>query len=639
MERENAFDVSPLAGDRKTDGGLKLSRAQAEYMAFLRRRLNDAKSARDQVYDEFDGGTYLTRYDENLKGANAYLKPKKNPEDTVFSTGTTRQAVLALIANVRAGNFTAEVMPYDREDRPLADLGKALELVVHGMKAKDGDDAKQLLRFWELFTQGDAFVMQDWVEEFRVEKPKRRFDGKWRDEECVGRLKKVFEGCRRRLIPGRRMFLGSMFCDDFRNQPFVFEWDKITYAEARQLYGAWDNFRFVKEGGRFEASDEMGSYMESWSLSDVEAGEVEVIRYYDRHADEFQIVLNGTPMLPIGFPMPWEHGEYPVVHGWFEPIRSGFSYHNSIVRRMRNAQLLEDEVWRNIILMFQKSVFRPLLNNTGRNLTRRVQLPGAVTFGVSPDQLRPLEDGSPGVTSGMTTMAQMTRKNLDDNSIPEIKRGQFSGDRATATEIMQVQREAEIAMSLSANAAQRLEEGLDALMVADVVQYALRPGSVHSTRTATDAGLMENVIEVIKGSPEPRTPERRKADSIEMYRKEHEGGVRVSRRLKIYSDVKDVIGRVSVRSVSKPKPSSAADKIAFDQMIQRAFSLFGRSIEAPFWQDMFGQVWGVNPDRAFRRDASDMTSLLAPQKMSAEARGMAESATGAKALPDMQKVV
>jgi hypothetical protein len=97
---------------------------------------------------------------------------------------------------------------------------------------------------------------------------------------------------------------------------------------------------------------------------------VEVLIYQDKFNDEFQILLNGVMQLPVGFPMPWEHGEYNLVQGHLEPISAFFAYSKSIPDKTFLDQQVLDEMYRLAVLKTQKSFMPPIANYSANILTK-----------------------------------------------------------------------------------------------------------------------------------------------------------------------------------------------------------------------------------------------------------------------------
>src|SRR5436853_7379551 len=117
---------------------------EKEYAGYLQQRLQLARDQRNQNHDEFDGMTYIQYYESNLKGANSFIAPKKNREDTTFVTGTTRQAILALLAKINMLNLSPEVKAFNKNNHQDVSTGQAMEDIITKVDQLDNDELKKI---------------------------------------------------------------------------------------------------------------------------------------------------------------------------------------------------------------------------------------------------------------------------------------------------------------------------------------------------------------------------------------------------------------------------------------------------------------------------------------------------------------
>ena len=95
---------SPILADRKEAEQVKVpeySQDERDYLAGLQLRLERARNVRESPHEEFDGMSYTEWFTSNERGANTYVPPKKNREDTNFVSGTIRDKLFALLAALR----------------------------------------------------------------------------------------------------------------------------------------------------------------------------------------------------------------------------------------------------------------------------------------------------------------------------------------------------------------------------------------------------------------------------------------------------------------------------------------------------------------------------------------------------------
>lgn len=656
METNNG-NINPTQPEEKKElKQVPYSEPEKKYASYLQTRLQAARDQRNQNHDEFDGMTYMQYYESNLKGANSYIAPKKNREDTTFVTGTTRQALFAMIAKIAMLNLSPEVKAFDKNDHHDIHTGQAIEDVVIKAGELDHDEEKKLLRQYELYSQGTAFVEEIWTEEFVSNKTlnKKNWDGQVKDVNWRERLEKTYEGCRRNLIPGPNMYLGSITEFETEQQPFLFSVDYIPYDEAKALYGEWERWQYVtRELQPFSETQPSSLYFNNWRLNSTKTDMVEVIKYQDKWANEYMIILNGVMMMPVGFPMPWKYNEYNIVKQVFEIITPYFAYGGSLIKRLKTAQALEDEFWRLAILKTQQSYAAPRGNMTGKVLSSRILAPGKFTMGVNPDNLPALVDAK-GVNQAELAVLKLLKDNMHDNSLPDISQGQSPEGNPTATEVMQLQNQAKILMGLAVFAASLLEKKLAVLRVFNVLENWFEPTGTEANeardaiknkyRTASvkasipGAGKGRRVVKLADDMPkqEPYPGQDDIYDEEESLSKQEQQPVRITYLNP--KELKSVKYNWFVEVNPREKESSELSKVLFGNMIQGLESIGNLAMTAPnvsldFVQERFAEVWNLPADKAFQKAAQQAMGMPGQAPMPGAAGGLPpqQVTAGAKA--------
>lgn len=456
---------------------IKLRDEEINYMSGLKRRLTDSKNRRDRESDFFDGMDYQSRCEQNRKLAATYIKPKKNKNETQFSTGTARQKLMALLAHLQNLNLLPDITARDKDNMLVSKWGNAMEDLVKVTEDIDGDDEKKIWRWYNLLVQGETFVEEVWEDIFAADKSIPKFDGKFKGVEWTTRLKKLDSKATRNIIRNEKVYLGDITQPDFKKQPYVFTVDVMSYSRAKAVFGEWENWKHVpKELKNLtpETEENTKAYTPYWQLTETKKGFVEIVRYQDQYANEFQIVLNGVPMLPIGFPLPWKHGGYNLSQQILEPVDSHFAYGKSLMQRLKQSQALEDEFWKLVLLKGHQSAVPPMANMTGRVLSSRVLLPGTFNYGIDPERLKPLID-SKGPNQAEFAILQLLRENIDEHSVNPTFTGQSPSREATATEVLETQRQAQAVLNLTVFACASLEKKLTDLRINTVLEKWFEP--------------------------------------------------------------------------------------------------------------------------------------------------------------------
>lgn len=596
--------------DRKepiVEAHLLYDEEQKTHLEALQLRLETARTMRDQPHDEFDGMTYLERVEANRKGANTYIPPKENKQDTTLVTGTTRQKLLTFLAAVNNLDLVGDVQAFDEDNIEIADLGEDIEDIAQKSRKLDNDDEKRLLRQYVGFEQGEVFVEQNW--EVRLQNQKkfawsmRDFTGDATGKTWEDNLRKVFEGATRKVVKHENMYLGDITKVFINEQPYIFTAETVHYSIAEKMFNKFPNWKNVPRKIVRNADETPTIYGGNWTLNEVEDEFVEIIRYQDKWNDEFQILCNGVLMLPPGFPMPWRYGEYNVTCQIIEIISDHFAYGKSFVSRMRTSQALVDESMRLALLKFQKSALPPQYNNTGIRFTSRVLMPGMITMGLDPNKFGEIGTNE-GVNNGEMAMIQMLYKNLDDSSVNATFQGQQATAGTTATEVANLQKQAEQLLGITVFVCALLEEKLDYLLLYTLLENYFNP--VDTRVDAARGVLIEKyrnfsvssggARKIIRVAPSNRIPS---PEDIKAEEEQHSVSGRVTRIHYIDPDiVRSARYEWFITVTPQPKKTSQFAKATFDQYFQRLMAFPNPDITEA--EKDFARVWEKDPSKIFK---------------------------------------
>ena len=444
------------------------SSQEEEYLKGLRKKMELARNNRDTTHIEFDGMSYLEYYNLNERLANTYIEPKKNKEDSNFQSGTIRLKLFALLSSVANLDLSGDISAYAKSGFKIQSLGDALEDVVLKTNELDTDDEKKVLRQYELLKQGTVFVEEIWDAPNKKEKKmKGKFTGKL-DVEWTTKIKKAFARPSRNIIPGINVYLGDITKYDSREQPYIFTVDHTPYEEAKLIFGGWDRWDNVPK--------KITEEILSWQLLPTQEDFVEIIRYQNKNDNEFAVLINGVLMTPVGLPLPWGYEDYNIAQQNLEPIHSKFAYGKSLVFRIRNKVAIYDEMLRLAVGKTQMSFKPTLLNNSGRILSGKVFAAGKVIHGIPQGAVSlAFPEGSQGVTTSELAMIQELKESIDSETTSPTFQGQREGGNPTATEIIELQRQAKQMLGLVIFSVSLLEWKLEWLRLLNLLKNWFNP--------------------------------------------------------------------------------------------------------------------------------------------------------------------
>lgn len=464
-----------------------------KYLGYLQTRLEGSKRMKETPLPEFNNKNYYQDYEENIKIANTKLPEKKNEDDVVVSAGTVEAKLEALLSHINGLDLSPEVLAFDRENNQINDLGTALTDTIFMTEQIDGgevggDEEKKMLRQRELLVQNAVFVQEEWLRRFeRKKKLKEKYEGQFKlangeswkawDEA----LELVFEGPSRTLLHGPNVYLGDITEYFMERQPYFFVAFQQHYDVAKTKYGNFENWKYVKAGAIPEATTQETRtiYDNKWRLNDIKDNHVEVVIYQDKPNDEFQILINGMPMLPIGFPLSAVSpmGEYNVIKQVLKPKHAKFAYGTAFVSSgsIKEISALIDEMLKLFVLKTRKSFAPPYVNTSGRIISKRVLSPGRITMGIPPDALQAIGTEGQGVTANEYNILKELQDRIDKSTVSNQFAGQQGKSGTTATEVLELQRQAKLTLGLTISANVMMEKKLGYLRLWNIIENWWNP--------------------------------------------------------------------------------------------------------------------------------------------------------------------
>ena len=568
------------------------SQEEIDYLSGLQIKLERARNERESPHDELDGMTYSQYWESNEKGANTFIEPKKNREDSNFQSGTIRRKIFAFQAELHKFEFYADVNAFDQNDLEVRAVGNSVEDAIYKGNELDNDEEKRPLRQYELLKQGDVFLVKEWDERFIKDKKFKgaKFDGKIKGIDIQTKWKRSICKPTTRILSGLNVYLGNIREYDFSNQPYVFTVELLDYGAAEAKYKDWERWDYVsKTLKQFAPSLERSMVYNNWRLLDHQKDKVEKIAYQDKFGNEFALILNGVLMTPVGLPLPWGYEDYNIIQQHLKPINAKFAYGSSIVKELRANVMMYDDLIRVMHLRNLQALVPARANLSGRTVSRRVFLPGAITAGINPKDV-PLMDerAAQGIGASEYNFVQMMMDNIDKNSVGPIPSGQEPTGDPTATEVLEISRQSKTMLNNVLVACTLMEWKLSWLSLYTVLTKWFDPTGdkvdearqkiVKTYRTYSVARPIDNkgmgrrvTVPMSEDETLPTIKEVRDLEDL----KEKETGIpyRFTFMRAVEVSLSKWIWQITMRT--KPKANDEMSKMMFNKMVSDAMSLFG----------------------------------------------------------------
>ena len=428
--------------------------------------------------------TYSQNYRENMLAANSDTPPRANAEDTQVVTGTTREKVLAITAAVLQLNFKTTFMAFDENDQQDEELAEAMTDCVDRANKMEQWDEKKIYAYFEMATQGDVYVEENFIEETVTEKKPIKLsdltEALMKDFKADYKTKVTVGMCQRNLIPGTQVFKGSMTERILRNQPHIWTREVRPYEVTKSIYGKlprWNNVpRKLVVAGPGLITDQILAAI-NWRLEGIPDETCEILKRQDRFNKTYSLYINGVKMLPNDFPLPWGFGEYNIVQGSLEPISAFFSESKSIPCKTKLDQEILDEMYRLAVLKTQKSFMPPIANYSTNLLSRSMFLPGKVNNSLQKGDIEVL-GGDPGAYSMKPSefqMIEMIKKFIDEKSINPALEGQPGQGDQTATQNNNIMQAAKQKLGLMIFGFIQFHQNLDTIRLYNLLENYTQP--------------------------------------------------------------------------------------------------------------------------------------------------------------------
>jgi len=639
---------SELLEDSKVPDKIKYSDAESKYHGGILVRLSQAMKNRDIIHPELNNQTLIEFYNDNEKLSNTYVENKKDDTDLKLASGTIEQKLTTVLSEVNRLNLTPEVIAYDKENNELIGLGKGLGDIMFKTNKDDSDDENKLIRQLELLKQGTVFIQESWNKEFK--KTKKLIKGsigkiKAESVDWTSKLEKVFEGPRRKILYLPAIYLGNMKQFDIKKQPYIFTNKLTSYQEAKSRYGGtekdgtniWERWKDVSRE-RVALLTEVSATLAStannaWALQEVGADQVEEVFYMDKPNNEFQIYLNGTAMLPVGFPLSAVSpgGEYNIEKQVLKVVNPFFPYGRSFVsgNGLKQQVQLLDELQRLLLIKTRKSIAPPYANTSKRVISSRVLMPGRITMGIDPDALKAIGQEGQGMTNNEYAMLKELQSNIDNNTVSPQMSGQMGKSGTTAYEVSVSSSQAKKMLSLIIFSCISLETKISYLRLFNILENYFDPigteldearGEIKNVYRTSSRNINSN--EVRKVIPTENLPSPQEIRDEELF----EGtpvvkGKRVSRKKaglpqleKIYLNPTQIRNAKLLWYIdidTKPKETSNMSKLMFREELADIAALvnLGAQPNIEDLQSRHSSIWGRKKTKAFLQKSSNTNPL------------------------------
>lgn len=420
---------------------------EAKFALATIQQINTDLEAREAHTVVFNGMTYTQAYVYNQLKAINYAPPQAENKAKEISYGMVHEKIIGFCSFFLKNLYKRRVTCYDKNGNVVEGMGEIYDLAIEHSYRLEKLLRKIGLIYWEVFTQGDAPVIEEWevrnvldrvaykngvkVELDEVDYTMEYFDDlEWKDGELVQE-----RGAVSRLVDGRCIIYGNPELNSVQDQPRITVEDVIPRGDAEQMYGSlrrWKDVPSTQENLITQESGDKTTLFDQQRLADPSKF---VMRHYylDKENNRYNLFLNGTMMLPrdTAFRYFYPRNNYPISLVSAERV-FGSIYSRSVPMKTKfNADFL-DWALTKLAERFEQGIDPALLVKGKYTLTADLFKGGQRTHGVSKDDYEKADPDNRGLTQQEFSFVQLLKEIIEAQTLNMTTSGGVSGDTATA---------------------------------------------------------------------------------------------------------------------------------------------------------------------------------------------------------------
>lgn len=394
---------------------------------------------RDRAFTYFDGATLINYVEDSVErfNTNLYLRDEMEDWQAGFNDKFTQNKVLSMIGKLVEQLPIASAIPRGEEDVLRAQIITNLYQYTEEI-----DDYETFMSMFvqELLVKGTAIGYEDIeYQKKKIREVKGKGDAMTVSEKVIKTTKFYSD-----LVPIEEYYPASVGIMDVKNQPYSF-WRKLMdITKFKELYGHYKKAELVEAKRSAQNAGGTIPYYMDYISSDVNEGQVELLRFFDSVNDQYIMLANGIWINPLGTseevqPLPWAHKEQPFYSAINEPF-GVFFYGRSMPYKLSAMQDILNVLQNMMIDQSFLSIFTPIITAGFDDFEDDFIRPGRKTSidtgGISlHNAIMPLQFPTP--TGWHQYILEYTRRIMEEASLDRTSSGQTGtgSERTTAYEI------------------------------------------------------------------------------------------------------------------------------------------------------------------------------------------------------------
>ncbi len=342
---------------RKT---LKLSKDEQTAQTAVYQALDDMILQRNEKWPHFadDDGpqdlkNYLDNSDKRLNGLTPSREEQgKKDYQSNFFDPVTRNKLKAVVAGVALSLPEFKYKAVNKAGIFSSQRAELMKRLVDHSRMRDNPKVAMFFEAWEMAGKGTVIKYDGYLKTKYPRKYIKSYD-KVTGEVVFDERDEVVDDYPVDLfVPLIEFYIWDFHIRGVQNQPRVAWVQHYNKQQLDQEFGKMPNHKYVKDQescANIQAQQKTYFY-DRWTKRTQKKDDFEVIRFYDKEFDKFEIWANGVPLLRV--PLLWGKAEkkYPFADAILEPFTdSAFFYGKSLPHILMGIQDVDNTIINSVL--------------------------------------------------------------------------------------------------------------------------------------------------------------------------------------------------------------------------------------------------------------------------------------------------
>lgn len=346
----------------------KQQKERERVYADLEKMIEQREMMRPHFSSEFGQRTamqYWNDCDRRVNGETLSREEQGKDEwQSNFFNPVTRTKLKTLIAGIALSVPQMSFRAVNKNGMYSAQRAQLMQHLVNHSRLQGNPSLDIFFEAWEAAAKGTVIKYDGYIKTKYKRKFISHYDLETGDIKFEEREETVEDKPVDQLVPLSEFYIWDFFIYDVQDQPKIAWVQHYNKEDLKKEFGKYKNFKHVKDKAtarRFNSS-EINLYMNKWEARVDDKDDYEVIRYYNKFEDCYEIWCNGVPFLQA--PLVWGKTKkhYPFSKTIFEPfVGQHFFYGKSLPSVLEGIQDTANAGINSVFDSWYRSLNTPML--------------------------------------------------------------------------------------------------------------------------------------------------------------------------------------------------------------------------------------------------------------------------------------